>query len=97
MRRIYVSGATAEFHAGVLELTPAQASARITSLDDLGDGLYQIKHPVQFKRGEELGFDGEINKAQFLALWIEDDSDQSEESDQSDQSEGPDKPGKAKK
>ena len=94
MRRIYVSGATAEFHAGVLELTPAQASARITSLDDLGDGLYQIKHPVQFKRGEELGFDGEINKAQFLALWIEDESDQS---DQSDESEGFSKPGKAKK
>lgn len=68
MQRIIVTGLKAEFYAGILELNPAQAASRTDCLDNLGDGLYQIKGPVQFKRGEEIGFDGDINKALFSVL-----------------------------
>lgn len=64
MQRIIVTGLFAEFHAGILELTPKQASARKHNLADLGDGLYEIKSPVMFKRGEMIGFDGDIGKDQ---------------------------------
>jgi len=44
-------------------LTAAQASARSHNLKPLGDGRYQIANPVQFKAGEEFGYDGELPKA----------------------------------
>lgn len=64
MQRIIVTGPYAEFYAGILELTPGQAASRKHALSDLGDGLYEIKSPVMFKRGEQLGFDGDIGKDQ---------------------------------
>lgn len=54
---------TVELHAGILELTKEQAAARKHSLQDLGEGLYEITGPVQFKAGEGFGYDGELTKA----------------------------------
>jgi hypothetical protein len=70
MQRIIVTGPVIQLIAGIVGLTKQQAAARLGSLTDLGEGFYQIEKPVQFKRGEELGYDGDINKA--LADMVED-------------------------
>jgi hypothetical protein len=62
MKRYQVSGFIVELHTGILELTPEQAASRVGSLADLGEGLYSVLEPVQFKRGEEIGYDGDVNK-----------------------------------
>lgn len=53
------------FHTGILLLSPDQARARTRLITPLGDDLYEIKQPVQFKAGEKLGYDGDISKEQF--------------------------------
>lgn len=63
MRRYIVTGASANFAGGVLKLTKEQAKAREHALEDLGDGYFEVMTPVGFKRGEIVGFDGEVNKA----------------------------------
>lgn len=70
MRRFQVvnsKGVT--FHGGVMQLSKAQATSRAYALKSLGDDLYLIDNkPVQFKCGEEFGFDGEITKAMLIDL-----------------------------
>jgi len=63
MKRYVVTGASANFASGVLKLTKEQAKAREHALEDLGDGYFEVMTPVGFKRGEIVGFDGEVNKA----------------------------------
>lgn len=63
MQRYLIIAAVASFAAGILELTPVQASARSHALKPLGDSLYEVTAPVQFKNGEVVGYDGEINKS----------------------------------
>lgn len=63
MQRYTVTGHSVNIHSGILDLAPEQAASRLHSLADLGDGLYEVLSPVQFKRGEEIGYDGEVNKA----------------------------------
>jgi hypothetical protein len=46
----------------VLLLSPEQASGRVYALDDIGEGLFLVKAPTQFKAGESFGYDGEVNK-----------------------------------
>lgn len=41
---------------GLLGLTPEQADARAYNLTDCGDGLYRVRGPVNFKRGEVVAF-----------------------------------------
>jgi hypothetical protein len=62
MQRYTVTGHSVNIHSGILDLTHEQAASRLHSLTDLGDGLYEVLYPVQFKRGEEIGYDGEVNK-----------------------------------
>lgn len=57
-------------HSGVLSLTKAQAASRTYALNNLGDGLYQVKAPVTFKRGEVFGYDGPLPKS-FVAQMAE--------------------------
>lgn len=45
--------------AGVLALTDAQAKARMHNLKPVKGG-YEIVNAVQFKRGEEFGYEGDI-------------------------------------
>ncbi|WP_020675282.1 hypothetical protein [Geopsychrobacter electrodiphilus] len=72
MERYRIKAASANFHSGILQLNDQQASARQHALEDLGDGLYEIKQPVQFKRGEELGFDGDVSKLLLEQLEVTD-------------------------
>ena len=59
----YTTIAPITLHTGIVELTPEQAAPRLYQLNDLGEGLYEITGPVQFKAGETIGYDGDINKA----------------------------------
>jgi hypothetical protein len=63
MERYEVVAPHVEIHTGILQLSKEQADARAHALDDLGEGLYQIRRPVQFKCGETFGYDGTVNKA----------------------------------
>lgn len=58
-----VTAASARFHQGVLELTKEQAASRLHNLKAKGKGCYEIVNPVEFKRGEVIGYDGALPKA----------------------------------
>lgn len=58
-----VTAASARLHQGVLELTKEQAASRLHNLKPKGKGLYEIVNPVEFKRGEVIGYDGDLPKA----------------------------------
>lgn len=53
---------TISLHTGILDLTEAQATPRKDALISLGEGLYEIIKPVEFKAGEIIGYDGDINR-----------------------------------
>lgn len=65
MQRYKVIHQPVTLFAGILDLSTEQAAPRLQSLDDLGSGLYQIRHgqSVSFKCGEAFGYDGAVNKA----------------------------------
>lgn len=49
-----------ELHSGVLTLTKEQARDRQHCLKKVKKDTYEIVKPVQFKQGEEIGYDGEL-------------------------------------
>ncbi len=57
-----VVGPSVNFSDGVLELSEEQYGARAHNLEDLGKGRYKIVNTVQFKHGEMVGYEGEVNK-----------------------------------
>lgn len=63
MTRYIVTGFTARFATGILSLNPDQAKRRAHNLQPLADGRFEIIHPVEFKAGEEFGYDGVVPKA----------------------------------
>lgn len=71
MQRYITTDAVTLCH-GILELTPEQAAGRRHLLTDLGDGLYGIASAVQFKAGETVGYDGDVNKALMECLSVAD-------------------------
>lgn len=58
MKKIEVNTTCLVLANGIVELTQAQYEPRQTSLKPQGGGVYQIIKPLQFKRGEILGYDG---------------------------------------
>lgn len=69
IRNYMVTAAAATFHSGVLRLTDEQARARVHAIESTKkDGEYRILSPVQFKRGEQVGFDGAVNKSMLECL-----------------------------
>jgi len=62
-KKYVVTAISATLPTGIVTLSPAQASSRAQNLKSLGDGRFQIVNPVQFKAGEEFGYDGELPKA----------------------------------
>lgn len=61
--RYVITGRAAVINDGVLELTKEQASPRLHHLKPIGEGRFEVLHPVEFKAGEEIGFDGELPKS----------------------------------
>lgn len=52
-----------KFFHGLVQLTEKQAKVRAHQLIPRGEGIFEIVQPIEFKAGEELGFDGEVNAA----------------------------------
>ncbi|MDA8122250.1 MAG: hypothetical protein M0Z38_06765 [Deltaproteobacteria bacterium] len=63
MKYFRVIALSAGFSSGRLSLSADQfASRRHALVPTKEKGVFRILQPVQFKRGEEIGFDGEVNK-----------------------------------
>ncbi|TAK45259.1 MAG: hypothetical protein EPO27_10595 [Betaproteobacteria bacterium] len=59
----YVAKAVLTLGAGRVRIDVEQAKTRAHNLKPLGEGLHEIVNPIQFKRGERFGWDGEVPKA----------------------------------
>ena len=66
--KVRVIGFKASFVTGVLELTAKQAAVRSHCLKHLEGNKYQVLFPVEFKAGEEFGFNGELSKGILESL-----------------------------
>lgn len=57
--------------SGQVTLTPEQAKPRLHCLDIVKPGprtsVYAVNSPIQFKAGEEFGFDGDVGKNGILS------------------------------
>ena len=51
------------FFHGLVQLTEKQAKPRMHQLVPRGEGIFEIVQPIEFKAGEEIGYDGEVNAA----------------------------------
>lgn len=70
MRRYKASG-TVTLHSGQVELTEGQYKRRRMSVEETKQkGVYRIADgaQVQFKAGEEFGYDGDIPKVWFTVV-----------------------------
>ncbi|MDH5541968.1 MAG: hypothetical protein OEY64_03275 [Nitrospinota bacterium] len=77
MKKYKVIGASANFHSGKLQVTEEQFKARSHALKKLTDeagGTCEILSPVQFKRGEEIGYDGAVSKSLLADISPADDT-----------------------
>ena len=61
--RYIVTGPVAAINSGVLELSKEQAQPRLHNLKALGGGKYEVLAPVEFKRGEPIGYSDRLPKA----------------------------------
>jgi len=52
--------------SGTLNLTTEQYKSREHALESLGNGNYRVIGQTGFKRGEEVSYDGEVNKMLML-------------------------------
>lgn len=67
--RKYTVIAVLTIQAGaVLGLTPKQAELRKHALKPVGKDAYEVLSPIQFKVGEEIATDAELNKALATSL-----------------------------
>lgn len=60
MNKYRVTDVFVTIHSGVLGLTDHQASLRTYGLKPIGDGKYEVKESVQFKRNEVFEWDGDV-------------------------------------
>jgi hypothetical protein len=68
MTKYEVTAVSARLSGGVLGLTKEQAAPRLHNLKALPGGKYEIVRPVEFKRGEVIGYDGDLPKVLASAL-----------------------------
>lgn len=65
MKTYIVTATSVSLHAGLVQLTPEQASVRSHNLKPVQGqkGVYEIINPIELKRGEKIGLDGDQPKA----------------------------------
>lgn len=64
MQKCIVTAKSVSFGPGHrLQLSKAQASIRSHNLNQIDGNIYEVTNQVEFKGGEEFGFDGEVPKA----------------------------------
>lgn len=56
-----ISAKSYKFYHGVVQLTEKQAKVRAHQIIPKGGDIFEIVQPIEFKAGEVLGFDGEVN------------------------------------
>lgn len=71
MKTVTVQDQPLTVNSGQVQLTAAQALTRKHAIkpvevDDTGAGLYAVVSPLQFKKGEKFGFDGDMGKTGVL-------------------------------
>lgn len=59
----YTVIARLQLMAGVLTLSDEQSAPRSHALKPLGKNRFEIINPVEFKAGEEIGYEGDLPKA----------------------------------
>ena len=74
--KTYTTKGVATLGEGILALTPRQAAIRGHALKPLGEGLFEILKPVQFKAGESFGYNLPLPK--ILADVVATDEDEDE-------------------
>lgn len=67
MKTITVTDQPVNVNSGQVQLTREQAKPRLHNLkpvkvDKDGAGVYSVEQPIQFKRGEKFGYDGQVGK-----------------------------------
>jgi len=62
MKNFKVTGRVAQFFSGRVKLSVEQAASRLHNLKDLGEGIFEIINPIEFKHGEKFGYDGDVPK-----------------------------------
>lgn len=85
MKKFRVTDVYVAIHSGVLGLTEHQASLRTYGLKPIGDGKYEVKETVQFKRGEEFEWDGDVPRALAAQIEESDGAKQPERNEQQDE------------
>lgn len=63
MKHYEVNAPYVNINSGFLALTPKQYERRKHNLEKVKDGVYSVIKSVQFKRGEQFGYEGDINKS----------------------------------
>ena len=63
MSNYVVTAVSVRLHGGVLTLSKTQSAPRLHNLLALGGNRFEVAGPVEFKRGEQVGYDGELPKA----------------------------------
>lgn len=53
--KMFIVDKIMSLNSGLIKLTEAQYLRRKTRLETIGDGIYNILAPVEFKRGEIIG------------------------------------------
>lgn len=69
----YQVTAICNLNSGLVELDQDQARRRKHNIKHVKDNVYGIVNPIQFKAGEKLGHDGDVNKALLSCLSPPDD------------------------
>lgn len=68
MNQYEVTATAVTINAGMLQLSLSQANRRRHLLKHVKDDMYEVISPVQFKKGEKIGYDGAVNKALLLEI-----------------------------
>lgn len=68
MKKYIVNGPKAIIANGTVGLTLEQADRRVNQVKPLGDDLFTVIHPLEFKHGESFLWDGEPGKGSPLNL-----------------------------
>jgi hypothetical protein len=63
VKRYRVTAKAAVIPAGIIALDADQAKARSHNLKAAGTGRFEIVRPIEFKAGEEFGYDGALPKS----------------------------------
>lgn len=71
MNKYIISGSKVVLNSGLLELDLAQSMPRLGNLRKIENNLFEILREVQFKRGEVIGYDGFLSKAQAEIMEVE--------------------------